>query len=71
MFPFKHLKKVKQTYFQHFFENFLYSHMAFKASFYLLIHSIWPDLYELYGYQEIEKLNAILTYKKNKLLFNY
>jgi hypothetical protein len=45
--------------------------MAFKASYYLFVHSIWPDFFEFDGSREIEKLNAILVYKKNKLIMKY
>lgn len=71
MFRFKHLNLVKQTYFEHFFDAISYSYMASKASFYFLIHSLWPDLFEFDGSKQIEKLNAILVHKKNKLNINF
>lgn len=65
---FKHLKYVKQSYFEHFINAFSYSCRAFKAGFYFLVHSVWPDIFEFDGSREIEDLNSVLIYKKRKLL---
>lgn len=67
MFRFNHLNKVKQNYFEHFFDAISYSCMAFKASCYFFVHSLWPDWFEFDGSKQIEKLNTILQHKKNML----
>jgi len=64
---FSHLRLVKQSYFEHFFDAISYSFMAFKASFCFFVHSIWPDLFEFDGSNLIARLNAILADKKRRL----
>lgn len=68
---FNHLKYVKQTYLEHFFDAFSYSCRCFRAGFYFFIHSLWPDLFEFNGSREIEELNAILIYKTRKQISGY
>lgn len=64
---FSHLKFVKQTYFEHFFDSMSYSFMALKGSFYFFVHSFWPDLFEFNGSKQIDELNTILVRKKKML----
>ena len=64
---FSHLTRVKQTYWQHFFDAISYSFMAFKASVCFFIHAIWPDLFEFDGSNMIANLNAILVAKKRAI----
>jgi len=61
---FTHLNRVKQDYWSHCFDAMSYSFIAFKASFYFFVHSIYPDLFEFDGSREIENLNSILISKK-------
>jgi hypothetical protein len=67
---FSHLKRVNQSYIEHFRDSFTYSLMCFKASFYFLIHSLWPDLYEFDGSLTIKKLINSIQEKslKNKFI---
>jgi len=64
---FNHLTLVKQTYSQHFFDAISYSYMAYKASFYFLVHAFLPDLFEFDGSREIKKLHDILFSKSIKV----
>ena len=59
-----HLTKVKQTYWEHFFDAISYSFIAFKAVFYFFVHAIFPDVFEFNGSREIANLNNILVNKK-------
>lgn len=61
---FSHLTRVKQGYWDHFFDAILYSFIAFKASCYFFVHAFWPDLFEFNGSREIEYLNNILISKR-------
>lgn len=67
---FSHLTRVKQHYWQHFFDAISYSFMAFKASGFFFVHAVFPDLFEFNGSREIANLNTILVNKKNKFLAN-
>lgn len=67
MFMYKHLIKVNQTYWEHFLDAILYSWMAYKASFYFFVHSIFPDTFEFDGSIEITKLVELLREKKRRL----
>lgn len=64
---FIHLKYVKQTYSEHFFDAMLFSLIALKASFYFFVHALWPDVFEFNGSIELEKLNQILISKRREL----
>lgn len=64
---FRHLQKVKQTYFEHFFDGMYYCGISLKSSFYFFIHSLWPDLFEFDGSNTIKNLNDILEEKKMRL----
>jgi hypothetical protein len=66
---FYHLKKVNQNYIEHFRDSFTYSLLCLRASFYFLIHSLWPDLYEYDGSLTIRKLIHYIEEKSNKLNF--
>ena len=44
-----HLQFVNQTYCQHFKDAISYSFLSFQASFYFLIHAIYPDICEFKG----------------------
>jgi hypothetical protein len=65
---FTHLKNVKQSYFQHFYDSFYYSFICWKASSSFLFHALWPDSFEFSGSNEIERLNTLLKDKKRNLL---
>ena len=69
MFCYHHLTRVKQHYWEHFFDAISYSFMAFKASCYFFVHAIFPDLFEFDGSREIKNLNDILVSKSKKLGF--
>ena len=64
---FKHLKYVKQSYFEHFEDSFEYVKLSLKATFYFAVHTIYPDLFEYQGSKTIKKLNDILQEKINKI----
>ncbi len=64
----KHLKFVRQCYFEHLVDAFGYSLSALKASVYFFIHGLVPDLFEFDGSEQIQNLNTVLTNKKLKLL---
>ena len=64
---FEHLQKVKQNYFEHFFDGIYYCRISLKASFYFFIHSLWPDLFEFDGSNTIKQLNNILEDKKRQI----
>jgi hypothetical protein len=66
---FYHLKRVKQTYIEHFRDSFTYSFICLQASFYFFIHSLWPDLYEFDGSITIKRLNEYIEEKRHKLNF--
>jgi len=66
---FSHLNRVKQHYWEHFFDAISYSFMAFKASCYFFVHAIYPDFFEFNGSREIEKLHDIFITKKRQLFF--
>jgi hypothetical protein len=63
---FEHLKKVNQNYVDHFNDGINFSFMSLKATFYFLIHSLWPDFYECDGSKTIKELHNILEEKKRK-----
>ncbi len=63
---FRHLQQVNQSYISHFCDSINYSFISLKASFYFLIHSLWPDLYEFDGSNTIKELHNILEEKKRK-----
>ena len=62
-----HLQKVKQGYYEHFFDAIYYCGISLKASFYFFIHSLFPDLFEFDGSNTIKQLNNILEKKKQKI----
>ncbi len=64
---FQHLKKAKQTYFEHFIDSSYYSYLALKASFIFLMHAIYPDSFEFEGGLIIKDLHRIIEYKKSKI----
>jgi len=64
---FGHLKRVNQTYIEHWFDAINYSFISLKASFYFFIHSFCPDLYEFDGSKTIKELNTNLEEKKRRL----
>ena len=64
---FEHLKKVKQTYLEHFQDGTTFCYLSLKASFYFFIHALWPDIYEYNGSKTISHLHMIITEKKRKL----
>jgi len=64
---FIHLKYVKQSYSEHFFDAMLFSFIAFKAFFYFFVHALWPDIFEFNGSKEIERLNNLLISKRHDL----
>lgn len=64
---FYHLKRVKQTYTEHFRDSLTYSFTCLRASFYFFIHSLWPDLYEFDGSITIKRLNDYIEDKRRKL----
>ncbi len=68
---FVHLKKVKQSYFEHFWDAMKYAGMAFQAGFYFMIHGIYPDMCEWEGGMMIQKLFTIIENKKRKLVNGY
>ena len=53
---FVHLKNEKMNYSTHFFRAFHISWLCLKASYYLFIHAIYPDVYEYDGSKLIEKI---------------
>ena len=63
---FKHLKSVKQSYFNHFKDSIKYIKLGLKAVFYFGVHSVYPDLYEHQGSDTIKELNDILQEKIKK-----
>ena len=72
---FRHLKYVKQGYFEslllqrkHLIDAFSYSFISLKASIYFFIHGFYPDLFEFDGSIQINNLNTILTDKKKRIL---
>jgi hypothetical protein len=68
---FKHLKYVKQGYFEHLIDALSYSFVSLKASIYFFIHGLYPDLFEFDGSTHINNLNTILTNKKKKITEQY
>lgn len=53
----QHLKDRKMTYLEHFSHAIYLSKESFKASFYLLIHSFFPFVFENNGSKIIENIN--------------
>ncbi len=64
---FKHLKKVNQNYFEHFADSIKYFYYSMKASYFFLIHSLYPDFYETAGSQQIYELYMIILDKYKKI----
>jgi hypothetical protein len=64
---FQHLKKAKQTYFEHFVDSTYFSFLALKASFIFLIHGIYPDSFEFEGGLIIKDLHKTIEDKKSKI----
>lgn len=64
---FQHLKEINQDYILHFFDAIGYSYKCLKCSFYFLCHSIYPDIYQSKGSNEILELNIELLHKKIEL----
>jgi len=64
---FKHLEKVNQNYFEHFFDSINYFFYSIKASYFFLIHSIYPDFYETAGSQQIYELYILILDKYKKI----
>lgn len=64
---FKHLEKVKQNYFEHFCDSIIYFFYSMKASYFFLIHSIYPDFYETAGSGQIHDLYLIILEKYKKI----
>lgn len=60
----KHLKQIKQNYFEHFKDAIYFSIISFKASYYFLIHAIYPDIYLNDGSQTINYLKVLIDQKK-------
>lgn len=58
-----HLKKNKQTYFEHLGESLSYSGRAFKASFYFFIHAFIPDLFQYNGSATVYSLTDTIKQK--------
>lgn len=58
-----HLKKNKQSYFEHLGESLSYSGKAFKASFYFLIHAFIPDLFQYNGSATLYSLTDTIKQK--------
>jgi hypothetical protein len=65
---FKHLKYVKQGYFEHLFDSLYYSITSLKASIYFFINGLYPDLFEFNGSNEIQNLNTSITNKILKII---
>jgi hypothetical protein len=62
---FKHLREVKQGYFEHFINAMSYCLISLTASFYFLVHAIWPDIFEFNGSRQIRYLNDALNMRHN------
>ena len=60
MSRFKHLNTIKMNYNQHFKNSIYYSFTSLKASYYFLIHSIYPDIYTTSGTNTVRKLNNLI-----------
>jgi hypothetical protein len=60
---FKHLNKINQTYFKHFYNSIGYCGKSIKASFYFLCHAIYPDIFEFSGSDTINELSDVLKMK--------
>ena len=67
MVYFKHLEKVKQTYIEHFFDSIVYFFYSIKASYFFLVHSLYPDFYETSGSTEIRNLHMKILDKYKKI----
>ena len=63
---FKHLNKINQTYFKHFYDSIGYCGKSIKASFYFLCHAICPDIFEFSGSDTINELSDVLKMKLKK-----
>jgi len=64
---FKHLEKVNQNYFEHFIDSIRYFFYSMKASYFFLIHSIYPDFYETSGSGQIHFLHSMILDKYKKI----
>lgn len=61
-----HLQQVNQTYFQHFKHSIYYSGQSLKATFFFLIHAIFPDVFVDNGSTTIAELNTTISQNKPK-----
>ena len=62
----KHPRSVNETYLTHAFRSLNLFFILLGLSFKILIHAIFPFLYEYVVSERIKKLNEILQKKKQK-----
>ena len=61
---------MKQNYFEHGKDSLYYSYISGKASFYFLIHALYPDVYLTNGSKTINDLNATIMQKYFSTKYN-
>ncbi len=67
---FQHLEDIQQNYFHHFLDAIYYSYLSSKASFYFIIHAIFPDYFVQNGSSTIFYISSLIEYKKKLILLN-
>lgn len=63
---FEHLAEAKQSYQAHFKDAINFSLTAVRASFYLFVHAIYPDVYRHKGSETLDKLKQQMDKKSKK-----
>ena len=63
---FKHLKEVGMSYVEHMKFSFYLSYMFGKASFYALVHGVYPDILITTSSDTINKLSSDIKEIRNK-----
>jgi hypothetical protein len=61
-----HLKRNNMTYYEHFVFAFYHGLQCFKASVFLIIHSILPCFFEKAGSKLVHKLEQVFTERESK-----
>jgi hypothetical protein len=64
---FEHLDSVGQSYTEHFSDSICYSWYSLKSAFYFFCHSIYPDVFERKGSDNLFKLNSMIEKKIDKI----
>lgn len=64
---FKHLQDVDQSYFEHLKDSLYYCYLSLKASYYFLLHGIYPDIYTSAGSRQIYDLYIVILEKYKEM----